>query len=91
MRAVARDLKVADRDIVKFRSIFLYHFRKQRMCDQNKLDAVAEKMARIAPIAGRSYRDDAVCYLLNDKKVCIREAANITGREPDQIRSVVDP
>ena len=89
VRAVARDLKVDDKDTAKFIARYLYHFREQPLCDQHALDAVAERFARIGSSGGQLYREDAIHYLLNGKRFCIREAANITGRKPDQIRSAL--
>jgi hypothetical protein len=89
VRAVAKDLKVDDKDTAQFIDRFLYHFREQPMCHQHALDAVAEKFSRIGGSGGQLYREDATHYLLNENRVCIREAANITGRKPDQIRSAL--
>ena len=89
VRAVARDLKVDDKDTAKFIARFLFHFREQSVCDQHALDAVAERFARIGSSGGQLYRSDAIHYLLNDRKVCVREVADITGRKPDQIRSLL--
>lgn len=89
VRAVAKDQEVSDEDTAKFSGKFLYHFRQQAACDQFALDAVAERFARIGSRGGQLYRRDAIQYRLNEKRVCIREAANITGREPDQIRSLL--